>query len=62
MSDKPHWLSMREYCEKHDLIPTGIGSYCWCSKCEYGLPSNLRRDANFCLNCGADMREEAHND
>ena len=54
--DKPHWLSMREYCEKHDLIPTGIGSYCWCSKCEYGLPSNLRRDANFCLNCGADMR------
>lgn len=56
--EKPtgHWLSMCEYCEKHNLIPSGIGSYCWCSKCEYGLLSNLRREANFCPNCGADMR------
>ena len=64
-SERPtgHWLGMREYCEKHDLIPTGIGSYCWCSKCEYGLLTNLRREANFCPNCGADMRqEEAENE
>lgn len=57
---KGHWLSQREYCEMNNLIPSGLGSYFWCSECNHAVDVREwhRNHYNYCPNCGADMREE----
>jgi len=54
------WISHREHCEINNLIPSGLGSYIWCSECDCGIDSKYfhRVNHNFCPNCGADMRGE----
>lgn len=52
------WISHREHCEMNNLIPSGLGSYMWCSECDCGIDSKHfhRVNHNFCPNCGADMK------
>ena len=56
---KGHWISHREHCENLGVMPSGLGSYFWCSECDCGIDSNYfhRVNYNYCPNCGADMRE-----
>ena len=56
---KGHWISHREHCEMNNLLPSGLGSYFWCSECDCGIDSKdfARVNYNYCPNCGADMRE-----
>ena len=56
---KGHWISHREHCEMNNLLPSGLGSYFWCSECDCGIDSKdfTRVNYNYCPNCGADMRE-----
>lgn len=57
---KGHWISHREHCEMNNLLPSGLGSYFWCSECDCGIDSKdfTRVNYNYCPNCGADMRED----
>ena len=48
------WLTQTQYCNKHNLVPSGLGAYFWCSCCEEAV----EKLSNFCPNCGADMRGE----
>lgn len=52
-----HWISHREHCEMNNLLPSGLGSYCWCSECDCGIDSKYFHRAyyNYCPNCGAKM-------
>ena len=54
-----HWLTHKEYCDKNNLLPSGLGSYFWCSNCDCGIDSKnfSRVNYNYCPKCGADMRE-----
>lgn len=53
------WISHKEYCEKHDLIPSGLVTLEWCSNCDYGVDINKRGwdRYKYCPNCGAKMEE-----
>lgn len=53
------WISHKEYCEKHDLIPSGLVTIEWCSNCDYGVDINERGWCryNYCPHCGAKMEE-----
>jgi len=56
---KGHWINHREHCEKLGVIPSGLGSYKWCSNCDYGIDviEFHREHYNFCPKCGSDNRE-----
>ena len=52
---KPHWIRMCDKPVHHEII-------CKCSECGYGEwkpPEWWKIIANYCPNCGADMREES---
>lgn len=54
------WISHKEYCEKHDLIPSGLVTLEWCSNCDYGVDIINERGWDrykYCPNCGAKMEE-----
>lgn len=55
-----HWISHREHCEKLGVMPSGLGSYEWCSNCDCGIDVSewYRNHYNFCPNCGARMFEQ----
>ncbi len=57
---KGHWISHREHCEMNNLLPSGLGSYFWCSECDCGIDSKnfSRVNYNYCPNCGAKMEGE----
>ena len=55
---KGKWLTQTQYCNKHNLVPSGLGAYFWCSCCEEAV----ERLSNFCPNCGADMRGDNNAD
>ena len=57
---KGHWISHREHCEINNLLPSGLGSYFWCSECDCGIDSKdfARVNYNYCPNCGAKMKGE----
>ena len=52
-----HWLTHKEHCDKNNLLPSGLGSYFWCSECDCGIDSKnfSRVNYNYCPNCGAKM-------
>ena len=54
-----HWIGHREHCEMNNLIPSGLGSYFWCSECDCGIDAKEwhRNNYNYCPNCGAKMIE-----
>lgn len=54
---KGHWMHHIEYCKKNNLVPSGLGSYYWCSECECGIESDHfhRVEYNYCPKCGAKM-------
>lgn len=54
-----HWLTHKEYCDKNNLLPSGLGSYFWCSECDCGIDSKVfyMVNYNYCPNCGAKMVE-----
>ena len=51
------WISHKEHCEQNNLLPSGLGSYWWCSKCGTGIDSKAfsRVKYNFCPECGTRM-------
>ena len=51
------WIAHREHCEMNNLIPSGLGSYFWCSECDCGIDVRewSRNHYNYCPNCGAKM-------
>ena len=51
------WLSHREYCENHDLIPSGLVTLEWCSNCDFGIDIREMhgKHYNYCPMCGAKM-------
>jgi len=60
LEEKPktgRWLSHKEYCEKHDLIPSGLVTLEWCSNCDFGIDINELHGEryNYCPMCGAKM-------
>lgn len=54
---KGHWISHIEHCKQNNLLPSGLGSYFWCSECDCGIDSKnfSRVNYNYCPNCGAKM-------
>lgn len=56
---KGKWLSQREHCKMYNLIPSGLGSYFWCSECNHAVDVMEwhRNHYNYCPNCGARMVE-----
>ena len=56
---KGHWISHKTHCKKLGVLPSGLGSYWWCSKCDTGIDSIQfsRVEHNFCPKCGAKMVE-----
>lgn len=50
---KEKWLTQTQYCDKHGLVPSGLGAYFWCLCCGEAV----ERQSNFCPNCGADCRD-----
>lgn len=52
-----HWISHIEYCNQLGLLPSGLGSYYWCSECDCGVESKHFHliNYNYCPNCGAKM-------
>lgn len=59
-----YWLTHKEYCDKNNLLPSGYGSYFWCSECGCGISGSafyLGR-YNYCPTCGADMRCDSSKD
>lgn len=48
------WLSHKEYCEKHDLIPSGLVTLEWCSNCDFGIDINEMHGEHYkyCPMCG----------
>ena len=56
---KGHWLSQREHCRRYNLIPSGLGSYFWCSECNHAVDVREwhRNHYNYCPTCGARMVE-----
>ena len=61
-SDKPSakWISHGEHCKQLGVLPSGLGSFWWCSNCETGIESTQfhRVEYNYCPKCGAKMGEE----
>lgn len=51
------WIDIYEYCEVHDLCPSGLEVYYWCSECDKAE----KKTSDFCPNCGADMTGGAEN-
>lgn len=45
------WIGVYEYCEIHNLRPSGLAVYHWCSKCDKAE----KKTSDFCPNCGARM-------
>lgn len=56
------WIGHREHCENLGVMPSGLGAYEWCSKCDCGIDVREwhKNNYNYCPNCGADMREEKY--
>ena len=56
---KGYWINHREHCEMNNLIPSGLGSYFWCSNCDRGINASewVRNNYNYCPNCGCCMVE-----
>lgn len=54
-----HWISQSEYCKMNNLIPSGLGSYFWCSECNCGIDYKYFHLAKYkyCPKCGAKMQE-----
>jgi hypothetical protein len=54
------WLSHKEYCEKHDLIPSGLVTLEWCSNCDFGIDirESSRNHYKYCPNCGSKMEDK----
>lgn len=54
------WINHREHCEINNLIPSGLGSYFWCSECDCGIDNKEwhRNYYKYCPNCGAKMEVE----
>lgn len=50
------WIDIYEWAEMHDMIPSGIGLYYWCSECK----KEQEKKSDFCPNCGADMRGDTN--
>ncbi len=57
---KGHWISHSEHCKQNNLLPSGLGSYFWCSECDCGVDSKVfhRVNYNYCPNCGCKMESE----
>ena len=47
------WMSHYTYCQKHELLPSGLVVMWWCDQCEQGV----EHPTNFCPNCGCRMIE-----
>lgn len=45
------WIGVYEYCEAHNLRPSGLAVYHWCSECDKAE----KKTSDFCPNCGARM-------
>lgn len=45
------WIDIYEYCKAHDLRPSGLEIYYWCSECDKAE----KKTSDFCPNCGAKM-------
>lgn len=45
------WIGVYEYCEIHNLRPSGLAVYHWCSECDKAE----KKTSDFCPNCGARM-------
>ena len=54
-----HWIGHREHCENLGVMPSGLGTYEWCSNCDCGIDVREwhRNHYNYCPNCGAKMVE-----
>lgn len=55
-----HWIPHIEHCNQLGLLPSGLGSYYWCSECDCGVESKHFHliNYNYCPNCGAKMEVE----
>lgn len=59
-----HWLTHKEYCDKNNLLPSGLGYCFWCSECGCGVDSEsfYQGRYDYCPTCGADMRCDSSKD